>query len=306
MFFIDLRRVFRIGWLGFKRNSVISIASILVTTITLSVITALILFQAFLSNTLQEFQNRVDITVYFTTDAPEDQMLAFKDSVASLPEVKYAAYVSADEALENFRARHANDYVTLQALDELNGNPLGAYVVIKAHDTAQYEAIARTVGGDGALAEENALIIDKINYSQNKAVIERLNNLMSGSQQLGFAVTLVLVIVSVLITFNTIRLTIYMSREEIGVMRLVGASTRYIRGPFMVAGILYGVVASFLALTLFFPITYWMSDMRSFLQIDIFQHYTTHFLSIFLIVVGSGIILGIISSMFAIRKYLKT
>jgi cell division transport system permease protein len=137
-------------------------------------------------------------------------------------------------------------------------------------------------------------------------VIDRLDAIIAGSQKLGFLVTLLLVIISIIITFNTIRLTIFISKEEIGVMGLVGASKMHIRGPFMIEGAIYGVIATFITMILFWPATFWLgSRMTDFLGINMYDYYKTSFFQIFAILLLSGILLGVISSFLAVRKYLN-
>jgi cell division transport system permease protein len=244
--------------------------------------------------------------MYFSTNAPEDRIMSVQASLEKLPEVETVTYTSREEAVTIFRERHKDDYLTIQALDELEENPLGASLAIKAHDSAQYDAIVRFIEGDNGPARLNANIIDKINYHQNKVVIDRLNAIIAGARNLGFAVTLVLMVISVIITLNTIRLTIFIAKEEIGVMRLVGAANKYIRGPFMVEGIVYGLISAVITLVLFFPITLWFGkSMTAFLGMNLYTYYMQNFIQIFLIVLGSGVILGAVSSFLAVHKYLK-
>jgi len=172
-----------------------------------------------------------------------------------LPEVSSVSYVSSDEALVNFRTRHANDYLVLQALGELSENPLGAYLNIKAKDPSQYETISNFIEGDNGLSKDNQNIIDKVNYYQNKTIIDRLTSIVNNAQKMGFLVTLIFVIISIFIIFNTTKLAIFNSREEIGIMRLVGAGKKYIRGPFFVEGILYGLISSGITMIIFWPIS---------------------------------------------------
>jgi cell division transport system permease protein len=216
------------------------------------------------------------------------------------------SYTSANEALKLFRERHQGDYPTIAALDEIGTNPLGAYLNVKAKDISQYESIANFLKSDNALTSSGANIIDKINYHQNKLVIDRLNNIIAGAQKMGFLVTLVLVIISIVITFNTIRLTIFIFKEEIGVMQLVGAPKLHVRGPFMVEGAIYGVLATLITTLLFWPATAWLgSNMTDFLGMNLYSYYLSNFFQIFAIILSSGIILGVISSFLATRKYLK-
>jgi len=301
-----LNRIIKAGFLNFKRSGIVSFAAVLVTTITLSVITTLILLQAVLHFSLDQIKDKVDVTIYFNVGTPEDKILVLKNSLEKLPEVAKVSYTSAEEALKSFRERHANDYPTISALDEINQNPLGGYLNVKAKEISQYESIAKFMKSDNALVLGSASIIDKINYYQNKSVIERLNSIIIGAQRLGSLITLLLVFISIVITFNTIRLTIFISKEEIGVMRLVGASKMRVRGPFMVEGAVYGVIATLFTMVLFFPVTAWVGrNMTTFLGLNVYEYYISNLFRIFIVILLSGVLLGIISSFFAIRKYLN-
>lgn len=302
----NLKRIIKAGFVNFTRGGIISWAAVLVVTITLSVITAIILLQAVLNYSLDQIKNKVDVTIYFTTGAPEDKILSLKGSLENLPEVEQVSYVSANEALQLFRDRHQNDYPTIQALDELKDNPLGAYLNVKAKEVSQYESIANFLKSDDALVSGSTSIIDKVNYNQNKIVIDRLNNIISGAQKLGFLVTLISIIISIIITFNTIRLTIFIAKEEIGVMRLVGASKIRVSGPFMIEGAIYGIIATIITLIIFLPITVYLGrNMTNFLGLNIYDYYISNLLDIAVIVLLSGVLLGMISSFFATRKYLN-
>ena len=292
--------------MNFKRSGLVSWASVLVVTITLSVITLIILLQAVLHFSLAQIKDKVDVTIYFTVSATEDRIMLLKESLLKLPEVSEISYTSADDALKLFRERHKTDYPTIQALDEIKDNPLGAYLNVRAKEISQYETIDNFLKSDNALVSGSANIIDKVNYYQNKLVIDRLNALISGAQKLGFLLTLILIIISIIITFNTIRLTIFIAKEEIGVMRLVGASEMGIRGPFMMEGAIYGVVATAITLILFWPITAWFGrNMTNFLGLDMYNYYLSNFFQIFVIILLSGVLLGTVSSFLAVRKYLN-
>ncbi len=300
------KRITKAGFINFKRSGLISWAAVLVVTITLSVITAIILLQAVLHFSLAQIKDKVDVTIYFTTDATEDKIMLLKNSIAQLPEVAEVTYTSAEDALRAFRDRHANDYPTIQALDEIKDNPLGAFLNVRTKEISQYETVANFLKSDNALVLGSANIIDKVNYNQNKLVIDRLNAIISGAQKLGFLLTFILIIISIIITFNTIRLTIFISKEEIGVMRLVGASEMGIRGPFMVEGAIYGIVATLITIVLFWPITAWFgNNMTNFLGLNMYDYYVANILQIFIIILLSGVFLGMISSFLAVRKYLN-
>lgn len=303
----DFKRIIANGWKAFSRNSVVSIASILIMTITLFVIGSVIFLNAVLSFSLAQIQERVDINVYFYPEASLDRVFAFEDDIRLLPEVDSVEYVSREDAIMNFRERHEGDFLTLQALDELGDNPLGASLNIRAIDSAQYEAIADYIESQTALVSGSGAIIERVNFRQNEEIIERLNVIMNTTQRLGFFVSLFFILISIVISFNTIRLAIYNSREEIGIMRLVGASNRYIRGPFIVEGLLYGLTATLVTLGIFFPITIWLSKSTTtfFGGLDLFAYYVNNFLAIGLMLLVVGLLLGAASSYIAVRRYLK-
>jgi len=307
MFWVTGKRIIKTGLLNFWRNGFVSLSSVWVMTTTLLVIAGLLFMIALLGVTLDQIRDRVDINVYFLPEALDEDIEALRRSIESLPEVAHVDFITRDEALENFRERHANDEITLQALDELGDNPLGAVINIRAKETSQYEGIANFLESDQVLGSDGSPIIDDVNYQQNKVAIDRLTNIIDSTEAVGFAISLVFVVMSVLITFNTIRLAIYVSREEISVMRLVGASNYYVRSPFVVTGILYGLISGILTLVLLYPISYWLGPKSEnfFTGLNLFTYYTENFGQIFFIILGSGVLLGAVSSYMAVHRYLK-
>ncbi len=304
---LSMKRVTRYGIAGFVRNGFISLAAILIMTITLFVVAGLMMSAAALDATLAQLTNKVDVTVYFTPNASLDQITTIQNSLKALPEVASIKYVSREDALAEFKDRHKNDQLTLQALEELGDNPLGASLEIRAKETSQYEAISKYLSDQAANQTGSSAFIDKINFFQNKAAIDRLTNIIQTSQRLGIAITIILAVSSVLIAFNTIRLAIYTARDEIGIMNLVGAGHWYVRGPFMVAGILYGIVSAIIVLMVLYPVTIWLGPgSEKFLgSFNVFTYYTDTFATLFLTLMGAGIGIGALSSYLAVRRYLR-
>ena len=300
--FINFRRIVKAGIVGFWRNGWISFATVLIMVLTLFVVGSLVLSNVILTSVLVSLEDKVDITVYFRIDAPEGEILAVRDSLEGLGEVKEVEYVSRTEALAYFRERHKENALITQSLDELSDNPLGASLNVRATDPSHYKAISNFL-------EANVLsgILDKITYRQNELVIERLTGILLTSRRIGVVVSLLLAAIAFLVAFNTIRMAIYTSREEIKVMKLVGASNWYTRGPFLVEGFLHGFFGSVIALLIFFPLTYWLGPQSEifFGGPDLYVYYTTHILELFLVLFLIGIIIGILSSSIAIRRYLR-
>jgi len=211
-------------------------------------------------------------------------------------------YVSAEEALERFKERHQDNPILMQSLQELDANPLEPSLNIKAQVASQYEAIVNFFNQD-----KYQEIIDKINYLENRAVIARLASITRTIRQSGFIILAILVALAVLVSFNTIRLTIYSARKEIKVMKLVGASNWFVRGPFIVEGTLYGLIAALITLVILYPLLWYLSPkITAYLPgTDLLYFYQANFFSLFLLQVGTGIVLGVVSSLVAMRRYLE-
>ena len=306
MLWINIKRIIKAGFVSFLRNGFVSLSTISVMTVTLFVVGALFFSGAVLDSSLIVLKDKVDINVYFLPTTQETDILTMKKSIEALPEVKTVEYISRDAAIAAFKEAHQNDQATLAALDELNDNPLGAVLNIKAKEATQYEGIATFLSQNDA-SRDGGSLIDKINYYQNKPAIDKLSHFIETAGQLGLFLAIIFLAISFMITFNTIRLAIFIAKDEISVMKLVGASNMYVRGPFVIIGVIYGLAASLLTLIIFYPITFWLGPRTEnfFTGMNIFQYYLSHFGSLFVILVGTGVLVGALSSYVAVRKYLQ-
>jgi cell division transport system permease protein len=304
--FTSFRRVMRSGFLNFWRNAVVSLSAIFVMTVALFVIGGSMLSSVFLQETLRTIEEKVDINVYFSSNAKADDILALRNSLEKMPEVAQVEYISRDQAIEDFRKKHENDYLLQAALNELSDNPLGAMLNIRAKNPSEYEAIALYLNKEKDDRQSEGFI-GKINYAQHKVIIEKLTATVNAVEKFSFAILLFLIAIAIVITFNTIRIAIYASREEISIMRLVGATNMFVRGPFVVEGALCGIVAAILATAAFYPLTVWVQSatVEFYGGIDLFAYYIANLPQIFFVLMATGIMLGSVSSVLAVRKYLK-
>lgn len=250
---------------------------------------------------LGEIENKIDIAVYFYPNAAESDILNIQRSLELMPEVKEVSYISSQKSLDEFKKRHENDAVILSSLEELDSNPLRSVLNIKARDPLNLGIVAEY------LKSKNYPIVDKINYFENQVVIDKLSSIIAGVRNSGFGIILVLAFVAVLVAFNTIRIAIWSAREEINIMRLVGATSWFIRGPFLVEGILHGIISGVIASAIFFPVLWFLSPKLFTIipSIKVYSYFQSNFFQFLLILVGAGISMGAISSFIAIRRYLK-
>jgi len=300
--FISLKRIIRSGWLSFARNKWLGIATIFIMTMAIFLVSSLFLLKGATNFLVTSLQEKIDISVYFKADSPEKDILALKTELEKNPEVKDVEYLSRDEVLNNFKEKHKSDDVIIQALEEIGDNPLLAVLNIKANQASQYEAITNFL-------ESNPIyqnLIDKINYRESKALIDRIFSISSGINLAGLVLSLILGFIAILVAFNAIRMAIYSMREDIAMMRLVGASNWFIRGPFIVQGAIAGgisVLISF-SLVLIFVFAFSPNAENILGGFNLLHYFVSNLGIIILIQILTGIGLGIVSSIIAIRRYL--
>lgn len=302
----SVTRVLKAGWLSFTRNRWLSLTSVLVMILTLLSVNSLLFLNIVSASLLKNLQDKIDISVYFKPDASETEILKVRDDLKNLSEVKNVDYVSRDEALAIFKEKHKDNPVFEESLKELGNNPLPATLNIRANvlsnvDVSVFESIAKFLEKD-----EYKKSIEKVNYNQNKEAIAKFSSFSRTAQKSALLLTLILAVVAGLVAFNTVRLTMYSWREEISVMRLVGATNWFIRGPFLVEGILYGVFAAICATILMVPILLYLSPkVSAYLGFKLIDFFKANLGQIILYQLLAGIILGGVSSFIAIRRYLK-
>ena len=225
-----------------------------------------------------------------------------KESIAELPEVKEITYISREKALEKFTETHKDNPVLMESLAEVGTNPFLASLGIRAAQANQYEAVVNYL--------ENSnlnYLFEKIDYYQRKPVIDRIYGLSSSFNRIGLILSLILIMAAVLVAFNTVRLSIYNSREEIKIQKLVGASNWFVRGPFLVQGAICGFFAALVSLLIFTLLTLGFNSQAAVLfpDLKLFSFFMSNFWLVFFIQLLTGILLGIVSGLVAVRRYLR-
>ena len=272
-------------------------------TLTLLIITLFVVMTIVIGKTTDRIKAKMDITVYFKDSATTEEISDLQEVVAARADVKEVRYISKDEALQIWNERQKN--LRIRELITPEENPLPRSLAIKGQEAEQLNAIA-----DFLASKANNSIIHKISYEENKAVIDKLLAITSFIKKMGILFSVIFIVVSILVILNTIRLAIFSRKEEIEIMRLVGASDRFIKVPFIIEGSLYGMLACILAVILMWvgifsisPLTnqYLGTAVTENMEEFFFSHFALILLMQFLV----GVIVGISSSLFSIRKYLK-
>jgi len=300
--FITFFRIIKYGWVGFFRNFWVSCATVGTMIITIFVFTGLLLLNHLTGTLIKNLQEKVDISVYFNQEVQESDIVIVRQELLKFPEITRVEYVSKDDVLNQFKERHKDDPMILESLTELGENPFQPVLNIKAAKAGSYKEVTQFLEQD-----KYKDLIDKVNYGQNEAMIAKVFQISNAIKIVGIALSLILALIAVLVSFNTVRLAIYSSREEISVMKLVGASNWFVRGPFLLEGVLAGFFAAAINLIIFLGITWKISpQINLYLPgSEIFAYYTFYLWQIFLALFGIGAFLGVISSYFAVKRYLK-
>lgn len=299
----NLSRIIKFGLQRFLRNGWLSIATIAIMFLALIVFGGINLFNTLSKTALQSIQDQIDISVFFKTTASEDEILKVQSTIKNLSEVKNTEYISRDKALEIFKETHKNDETITQAIEQSGENPLLASINIKANDPKQYQMIASFLGG-----EEFKNSIENISYDEgSSSMIDRLIKIIDATKLFGLSLTVFLTLLAVLVTFTAIGLAIHSSRDEIGVMKLVGASNFFTSGPYIIEGITYGLISGILSTLIIWPIVYFLSPyVNAFIpEMNLRQYFMSYIFVILLQQVLFGIVVGVVSSIIAVRRYLK-
>ena len=296
------KRVFNVGWMNFKRNSYLSMGTTGVMVLVLFLFSGLMSLNYLASQIVGCLEEKVDISVYFKNEASEGEIAKVKSDLELLGIVKNVEYVSKDQALNEFKERHAGNTLVQDSLAELDENPLQASLNVKANDSSQYASIATFLEGNKFRS-----LVDKISFYENEQVIKRVLAISEGLRNWGFLLTMALALIAVLVTFNTVRLTIYSQKQEIEIMRLVGGSNWHIKAPYLIEGGMYGVLAAGIVVVVFYPMAYFISPKIETLMpgVSLMSYFVSNVFQFVPLIFFVGILLGVTSSFVAIRRFLK-
>jgi cell division transport system permease protein len=300
----NFKRILTFAINDFSRNKGISIATIFVLTITIMLVTGLFFFQGITGYLTSQIQDKIDITAYFVDGTPEQDILNVKDEILKMsPNIKNVEYVSKDQALAFFNERHRDNPVLAQSLLEVGNNPfLPSLNITTNGDPSQYESVSNILQ-----TSDFGKIIEKVDFSQKKNIIEKVYSITSNINIFGIILGVILIIVAILVVFNTIKLAIENSKDEISTMRIVGASNEFIRGPFVIQGIIYGIIAFLICIIISGTSAYFLSPKIEVVLpgFNMFEYFLANLWIFILIQLGFGVGVGVISAMIVVKKYLE-
>lgn len=304
MIFVSLLRIIKFGFQNFVRNFWLSLATVSVLILTLVSVNVLLTLNVLGKVAMTELKSKVDVSVHFKPEVEDGRVQTVKIALLALPEVKDVQYVSSAEALQKFSEQFKKDETVIESLGEVGKNPFGATLIVQARNIEDYPKVISALN-DPMYAN----LIEEKDFDDRETMIGRVEAIAHKLEMFGVAVSLVFGFLTLLIVFNTIRVSIYTRREEIGIMRLVGASDAFIRAPFYVEAVLWSLLSLTVCLAVVYPS---VGIAQPFLQrffgtgsVDLLGFYRANFLNIFGAQFFAVALLALLTTKTATARYLK-
>ena len=301
---INFLRILKFGFLNFWRNPWLSLATTLITALTLFIISIFFLLNLVTQTTIRAIEEKMDLTVYFKDEAKEEEIFELKDRLALMPEVKSIKYISKEEALAIWQQLPTSERIKQLVTPEKN--PLPRSLQIKVEHPEDLDKISTFLSGK---TYQEIIREGGISYQKNKLIVERLTNITKFVKKIGFILGIIFLAISILVIFNTLRLTIISRKDEIEIQRLVGATNWFIQGPFLVEGILYGFLATLLSTVFIYFLLRFTSPLiikyLGEVSFNLEQFFASNLSLIFLIQFVVGVFIGSVCSLISIKKYLR-
>lgn len=300
-------RMCRYGVNNFTRNAWLTIAATAVMTITLLIVFVTLSARNVLVDTVGQIRDKVDVSIYVKTDTSKEDADKILSDLKNLSSVKRVDYISPEQARENFANENKRDAGSLDALNEATNKLPGTFSInpVDINDTSELKNFVET----NSTIKKNIHPERQPSFAgDRKTAIENIGRTIAFAERAGLVASIIFIAISSLIVFNTIRMAIFNRKDEIQMMKLIGADRNFIRGPFVVEAVVYGFIAAVLATILGLILLYASKD--KLIDYGLSAQGTIDLLTVYigfvvLAMIALGAVIGIISSLLATRKYLK-
>ncbi|MFA6306282.1 MAG: ABC transporter permease [Patescibacteria group bacterium] len=303
MFLLSFLRVIKFSFQDIARNIWLSIITVIIITLALFSVNLLLAVKILTSATVGAVKEKVDISLYLKSDAAENIILALRSQIENLDSVKEVNYVNKQSAIESFREKHKNDPEILQALLELGKNPLSPSLIIKPKNINNYDEL---------IVDLNKIdndIIESRNFDDHKAILAKINNIAEKASEAGLFISSLFILITILVVYNAVRVAIFTHKREIGIMKLVGASTWFIRAPYLISGMIYAMLGVIMIIIIIYP---FLSLTRPYLEtffsgfeVNLLDYFNNNFLLIFGLEFLAASLVNVLASLVAVGKYSK-
>lgn len=300
---LALYRIIKFSFQDILRNIWLSTATITILLLALFSINTLMTVRVISDNAFLAIQEKIDISLYIKADIAENQILDLKDSIEKLERVKSVEYISQAKALESFRAKHFNNQAVSNALKELGRNPLSASLIIMPKNFSEAELVVNE------LRMIDNPIIESRDFSDNTLVLNKISNITKRVNEVGLFIIAIFILTSLLVVYNTFRVAIYTHKQEIEIMRLVGASNIFIYLPYVFSAFIYTLISVVVIIFIFYP---FLTLLQPYLEVffmgynvNILSYFLNNFLTIFGLQFLVILAINVVASLFAVSRYAK-
>lgn len=303
MFLLSFLRVIKFSLQDIVRNIWLSVVTVVILILALFSINLLLIVKVVSSMTIEAIKEKVDVSLYLNTDADENRIATLRAKLSGLAQVKEVNYISKQAALESFREKHKSDPEILAALRELGRNPLSPTLIIKPKDINAYDELIANIN------KIDDDIIESRNFDDHKMMLNKINSITNKISEGGLFISLIFVLITLLVVYNSVRVAIYTHRREIGIMKLVGASNWFIRAPYLFSSLIYTLAGVIFIIILIYP---FLSLLQPYLEtffsgynLNIISYFNNNFIYIFGLEFLAAAFINILASLVAVGKYSK-
>ena len=299
--FLSFIRVIKFSFQDIFRNIWLSLVTVIILILALFTVNMLLVVKVIGDMTVEAVQEKIDINLYLKANANEDEILALKTKINNLNEVKSIEYISNKQALKNFKEKHQDNPEILEALRELNINPLTPTLVIKPVNLDIFDNLINRLN---ALDED---IIESRNFTNYKELLEKINSITNKATEAGIFLSAIFILITILVIYNSVRVAIYTHRRQITIMKLVGASNWFIQMPYLISGLIYTFFGVAAIMLIFYP---FLSLLQPYLEtffvgynMNLITFFYGNIFTVFGIQFLAGSLINICASFIAVRKY---
>ncbi|MCX6785564.1 MAG: permease-like cell division protein FtsX [Candidatus Komeilibacteria bacterium] len=306
MFFIEFSRVVKFALQSILRNFWLSLVTVSIITLALFSVSFLFIFNLMSAHTLAVVEGKTNVYIDLTASATPEQAQLLVAELQKLPAIKEAEFITPEKTLEDFKARHQDNKLILQSLASLEQNPFRGSLRINVYNISDFPVILSELSKKDY---GQYLEIEDQEFTDAKLLIQGIGDYSQKIQRGGLIISLFFIIISLLVVFNTIQVGIYTHREEIGIMKLVGASNSFVRSPFLIEGIVYSILAVAILMAVLYPL---LAFIQPYID-GFFKEYSTslitllnqNFFRVFGIQFLIAVVITVLSGFFAVRRYIK-
>ncbi len=300
---LSLFRIIKFSFQDISRNVWLSMATITILLLALLSINMLVALRTISDHAVLAIKDKMDISLYLKANTDEGDITTLRAAIANMPEVKSIMYISQEQALNNFREKNINNPDVMQALQSLDRNPLLASLTITPHSLdVSIQLISN-------LQRLDNKIIESRDFTDNSLIVSRIDNITQRINEVGLIIIILFILISLLVVYNAVRVSVYTHKQEIEIMRLVGASNYFIYMPFIFASFLYTLISVLIVIIIFFP---FLTLLQPYLEvfftgynINILSYFSNNFWYIFGLQFLIILLINVLASLLAVRRYAK-